>query len=420
MKLTRKLIYWILYWILLSGLIKQFVWTSPYIDMFTDSLVIITGYRVWKMKSDEVVSRYVGKVIPCLIVAFLVVGSIAAFINFVPLPTWVWGIRMYVRYYLLFMAMFKAFQPEDLQNFKYIFKKFLVYNLVFIIYETLVMNMRGDSVGGLFSGGNASFVNFMIPSMFLVISDYYQNRVSDKVLLQTVAGIFYFAILGESKFVYFVLPVMIYGSYVLQKRFSLGHIVTLLVAFFALIPLMQYFISMYHGEKYAERIFTTEYIKTETSANGFGGDFNRSVQIEMAQLYFMNTAVDATIGHGIGVGSTSDLFTSDFSRQYRYTVFQYFSASYLLAETGWSGFIIYVVAHIILLLKFWKFYRNYFNDNEIKYWSSCGILSTSITFLMMWYNNYPVYNYYLMYVFWAMCFLGIKFRIKEIAFSGKV
>lgn len=414
MKKSKKLLYFIFLWLILGGLIKQFVFNSPLIEFTSDILVLYLYLRVRGHNKNGDIKRIIGKKIPLVISAFLLIGIVSAFINMQPLVVTLWGVRLYVRYYLLFISAYECLAREDILKYKKAIMKLFWFNLFFILIETFVLHIYGDPLGGTLAGGNSAFVNFAVPCFLIASCDYFDKRLSLKKILFIIVLIFYFALAGESKVIYFIIPALFYGTYVLMRKFNLYHLLLLVFLWLALVPTMQYGIESYYGKEYADKVFDYESIETETSGTGFGGDFNRSTQIEMSEKYFLTSPMHSFLGYGVGSGSTSDLFGS-FGNKYKYTVFQYFSCSYLLAESGWTGFLLYVLGHIFLLGRFLHYYFRYKHDSTIKKWSTIGILTTFFTFFLFWYNNSPVADFYWMYFIWALCCSSISFRCKDIA-----
>ena len=117
-------------------------------------------------------------------------------------------------------------------------------------------------------------------------------------------------------------------------------------------------------------------------------------------------------GFGIGSGNTSEKFETNISQTYsKITSYNWFTPSWLLVEYGWIGFILWILALLFLAKKYLSFYKQS-TDKETKYWSSLGFLLSLFTFIIAWYNNIPYFNAYLIYLFWAICFVGINNRRK--------
>lgn len=419
MRTDKKLIYFLIYWIIYSGLIVQYIWSNKLINFVPDIIVFYLWFTSWEKKYNIPIKHYIGKVIPIIIVFFIAVGVFSDLLNEQPLLNCLFGLRNYIRYFVLFIVIHKTFNLNDVLKTKDIYIQGLKYNLLFVIFQSLVLGIRGDLLGGTFSGGNSDLYLFILPGIFMLSCDYFQKRIKISTLFLYTAGIIYFALVGEVKIIYFTIPLIIYGAYVLIKRFCISHIVTLIFGFIFIIPLLQYLMGFYYSQDYINKVFELDEIDRYTNNKGFG-EFNRGTAITLSNSILLTDTQHRLLGYGFNSASTSDIFVSPLSNIYSYiSGFQYFSTSYLLAETGWIGFILFIVGHILLFSRFYMFYCKYTKDPIIKNWSTVGLLSVAMTFLLIWFNNSPVCGYYLMYILWAIIFLSIKFRVQYLTRKRK-
>ncbi len=413
MERSKKVIYLLVYWYIYSGLLKYFGIDSKIIDYVPDLFAIYLGCLFIRKQTDVKISSLVGRPIQLLFFFFIFTGFISGFINQANPISVLWGAHFYFCYLFLLMAMLKCFEPEDVLKLRKILIQGLVVNMVAVLIEVLVLDINGDPLGGTF-WGNANGYTFMVPCLFLLTAEYYHDGVTKELFYFCLAVMVFFAIAGEVKIVYFTLPIIIYSIYVFQKDFNYKHIFILIVGFLLIIPFYQYFMKYWYEKEYVEKVFTTEYIEKETSSKGFGGDFNRSTSIEQSMVFLLKDPVSMVIGHGFGASSTSSLFVSDFAQKHQRLVYQYFSPSYLLAEVGWTGFLLFLLVHVFLLLLFYRWYRDYKDDDVMRYWSSIGVCSVLIQFLFIWFNNHPVINNYPMVILWGLIFIAVKYRLLEI------
>ena len=61
--------------------------------------------------------------------------------------------------------------------------------------------------------------------LFMVSGDYFFNRKSKALFLCLLTSSMFLAFIGEIKLLYIIIPIFIYISYVLLKRFSFAHII---------------------------------------------------------------------------------------------------------------------------------------------------------------------------------------------------
>lgn len=410
---AKKVIYLFFYWFIYSGLLKYFGINSRIIDFVPDILTLYLGYLTMRKPSDVNMHSIIGKTIIRLIYFFFIIGIAAGFIDQANPLSVLWGAHFYICYLFLIIGMWKCFEPEDIIKLRKILIQGLFINLLAVVVEVFILGIRGDLLGGTFIG-NAIGYSFMMPCLFIMAAEYFREAIDIKVFVISIAGVVFFALAGEVKFVYFTLPVIIYSIYIFLKRFTYRHIAVLFIGYIALIPTYQYFMQFFYGQDYIDQVFTTEYVEKETSSTGFGGAFNRTTSIEMSMLYLLQDPTSMVIGHGFGASSTSGLFVNEFANKHQYLVYQYFSPSYLLAEVGWTGFLLFIAIHILLLLAFFRWYRYYKDDEIMRYWTTIGICSTLMQFLIIWYNNIPVIFNYPMSILWGLVLVAMKYRMIEI------
>ena len=92
--------------------------------------------------------------------------------------------------------------------------------------------------------------------------------------------------------------------------------------------------------------------------------------------------------------------------KYRHTGYFYFTSSFVLIETGWIGYILFISIYLFIMLRFLYYYIKSKNNQE-KYWAAIGTMMGIMTFMFIWYNSAPYVDYYLPFMLWGFCFLGI-------------
>lgn len=415
MKQNRKILFFVINWLIYIGFIQNFIFDNIIFTIVPDILIFYVAYRTGQKKNrlKSSINKYVGKFLPGLI-KFAIVFTVAGFlINSLSPLSYLWGVRNVIRYPILVWVIYRNFEMADVRKYKkYIYMGFDI-NMLFCAMEFLA-GIRGDPMGGTFEG-NSLLMLYALIVMILATGDYFRKRVS---VIRFVAYIFcmlIIAILAEIKMIYFLFPLTIYGCYVLNKKFNLSHIIVLILAFFFLIPAMQFVMSFYYGSKYVNQTFDMAYLQEETSHSyDFReGGFNRATAIDLTNKVILTDPVHLVFGYGLGSGSISRTFSTDLLEKYRHTMFWNFTTSYALVELGWSGFCLYALCYLLFLWRFYRIYSKY-KDKEIKYWAAIGVVSVGVTFIMCWYNDSPYVKYLMMYVLWGVCLSAIEARKKEI------
>ena len=420
----KRLLYIVLYIILLNGLVRRYVISNQYVPLLADALLFLLAFAQLPNNFRDI-KRAIGTPVVALFSILLLGSTAVAVINAMSLISILWGLRMVVRYLLLFCFIYKYFNVNDVLKFRQILIKFFWMNAAVVLFQYFVEGIQGDFLGGIFMSNGELFV-FCLFCAFLFSKDYFDGRLNWKRFFLFLAFEMFIAMAAEIKIMYFTIPFAIYAVYIFTKRFSMKHVVILVVAFFCLIPAMKATMSLMYGENYVNSVFDIDRIQEETtkaynlSEEAAEYSFNRSTCVEKATTLILRDKMHILIGYGIGSGNASDKFGTWIYQTYaKITSYNWFTSSWLLIEYGWIGYIMWI---IILCCVAWRFYSVYkkTTDKDLKYWSSLGLLSVLFTFIVAWYNNMPYYNAYLFYSFWAVCFVAIRERIKQLSSIEKV
>lgn len=407
MKQEKKILFFLIYWILYSGLISLYIIQSPIISFIPDLLVLYLAFRVkWNGKS---LRKSIGNIIPGIMILFLLSTIFGAILNIEEPINYLWGVRNVLRYAILFVAILQIFDVKDLEKCKRIFKKAYKINVLLVAIQYFVFHLYGDFCTGSFTS-NYGITLLCFISLFIYSGDFFTKRLRRWNMLFVVICQFVIALFCEIKLFYFIVPLLLYSTYVLYRRFNIKHILVLVVLYLFLIPTLTFVIERFTGDKeYASKVFDSEAIQEETTHSyGFEeGGFNRSTAIELTNMIFLYDTPHLLFGYGIGNCTASSLIGSFFFKQYSFTTYHYFTTSYVLTEVGWIGFSLLAVALILLVIRYWHIYRVK-HDIHTKYWSVIGLLSCLTTFIMTWYSACVYIDYYMFFILWAMCFVGTK------------
>ena len=421
MKHDKFVAFVLLYWMLYSGVLHVFVYWNEIFSIIPDLMLIYLYLRVCRYKKAKRISKYIHCYIPILCVIFIMAGTISMLFNGGFIFPYMWNLRFYLRPLLVFFVIWQMMHINDCWKFRKIMYYAFLPNLFFCFLEYMT-GRHGDALGGIFGGGNREMVLYIMPMIFFAVADYYQGMLSKLKFYGIVVVSLFLSFLGEIKLLYIVVPLFWYIGYVLFHKSRLQKIVVLIVVICLFVPVMQYLLSFFYDQNYVDNVFTMEQLQVYTSENSFivgqEDGMNRSSSIRMTGELILKDTVHKLFGYGIGASSVSSIFNSPIGSKYMYTFFFLFSPSYLLVETGWVGFTIFLCIYVLLLLTFIQYYRKS-KDRELKYWSSLGIMGTLFTFILLWYNNSPILTYLIFFYFFAVCFVAIRDRLKILILQHK-
>lgn len=414
----KKILYFVLYWILITGFIQSFIIRNEFIPFLSDILIFYLAFTKSSKNLNEV-AKTIGPVIIKLFAVLLIGSSFVSLLNLMSIQSTLWGLRMVLRYLLLFMLILKYFDARDVVKYKHILLKFFWINAFLVLIQYFVLGLIGDWIGGTFSNNGELFV-FNLFCTFVISKEYFERRLKLKRFTLFIVVEIFTAMIAEIKIMYFTIPLAIYAVYIFVKKFTIKHLAILVIAYFCFIPIMKSVMLLMYDENYVNNVFDVEAIENETkktynlSADAADFGFNRSTCVEMATAIMLKDDLHLLFGYGIGSGNTSSKFETWIGQQYSsITSYNWFTSSWLLIEFGWVGYIIWILILISLIWRYSCYYRKN-SDKIVKDWSALGFISTSFTFIIAWYNNMPYYNAYFIYFFWAICFVAIRERLKQL------
>lgn len=410
------MLYFILYWIIYSGLISIYLFRSEWIGLVPDILIFYLSLRTLHLKNNTL-SIFVGKATLMFISLFLLLGTVVTFIHLTSFPVYVWGLRMIVRYFLLFRLVFILMTDVDVLKTKIIIYKAMKFNILLCLFQYFVLGVKGDPLGGTFAGGNSEILYLIMFSLFLMTGDYFAHSLSKRKYIFYIVGMSFIAVVGEIKFLYFIIPLFIYIGYVLIRKFSIYKLMVLGVALMLFVPVLSTILSFYYDEQYINNLFDQEHLEEYTTTSSFvmnGEGFNRGSSIELTNTIILQDDIHRLFGYGLGSASASNIFHTWIYNQYKGTTYFLFTPSFVMIETGWIGMSLFLLFHICILWRFWNFYKSSPNS-YIKYWSSMGLMFSILTIFIMYYNSYPYSSYCFGYFFWGICMVAIRLRSKELA-----
>ena len=417
----RKLLHLSILWVIYGSLINRFIWNNQLITIMPDILLCILLFMEKPRKEKNNLQLYVGKAVISVFYSILILGVISSLISFTPMTATIWGVRQFFRYGLMAYMILLYFRPRDIVwGRKLLYQSFL-WNMFFVIVE-FALGQTGDAMGGTFSG-NGELSVYLTVIAFIAEMEYLQHRLSIQKFIAACCLCFATSILAELKLLYILLPLTLYGGYVLLNKFNIKHVIILVIAYFSMIPVMKFALLLYYDENYVESVFDKEEMDKYLE-NDYGLQsgtyrllsFNRNTCIERSSIILSQESKTFLIGNGIGSLTQSQLFKTPLAKMYFPTFYFFFTFSYILLELGWLGFILFLLFYALIAYRFYRYYQNT-KDSIIKYWSSIGLFMACVSYIFMWYNAVPYSAYYFPFILFSLCFVGIKFRKQKLSMN---
>ena len=127
MQQAKRIIYFIFYWILFSGLINRYLFANLLIPLLPDVLLLYLLFARNSCFRVRTTNMFFGPWPQRLLIAFVFIGLLAALLNTIPPITVIWGVRQIVRYFLLLVVVVNTFNRQDVKKVhKWLYKAFYV------------------------------------------------------------------------------------------------------------------------------------------------------------------------------------------------------------------------------------------------------------------------------------------------------
>ncbi len=415
---NKKKVYYLILFIFFKSFIASIIGMEDVLNLVADILVFYLVYRQPK-KHFAQLKRALGYKLIGVISFFFFIGILSGFVNYVPIQTILWGVRLFIRYFFLFYVLFFTFDKTDIPWFKKFLYKIFTWNSLACIYQ--LYNFRtGDGMGGIAHNNGELAILLVVLDLFFCM-EYLSGNISKYSLIGRFLMTIFISMWAEIKLLYFILPLCLYSTYVLVKKTSFVHVIVLVLASLFFVPTMKFILSFYYSDEYIEKTFDSDEIVTEISHDRYnlaaeGVSFNRNTCIKKTQETFLLDPIHNAIGWGIGSGTNSSRFKTWINYQYEQTAYFFFTSSYVLIETGWIGFVSFLLIYAFIMLRFLHYYILR-KDQSSKYWASIGIILCGMTFLFIWYNDTPYAYYYIPFIIWSFCFIALR---KEVNYSESI
>ena len=161
------------------------------------------------------------------ILAFAIVALIGWGLNTVRLPSALWGLRNYGRFFLFFLLGRSLWNGEDVETMENFFMKIFPIHMILIALQYVVEGLNQDFLSGLFgktAGGNGGLMIYLSVILCIVICQFEYKKISTKKFVCYLLLIFVNAALSELKFLFVLASLLVVWYLAMSKRKGRGMI----------------------------------------------------------------------------------------------------------------------------------------------------------------------------------------------------
>ena len=321
------------------------------------------------------------------IILFIILGIFSTAFNSASLLFYIWGARVYLRFYVFFLACVIFLKREDIDKLVNFLLKLLPVNTVVSLFQYKVMGYEDDYVGGLFGsekGCNAEMTLYLTLITIILVVFYLTKKTDLWYTLINILMIMLISAISELKILFIILFLVVLISFFIM--FPNRRAVTILIVSSVVIVVsFIFFLILYPN--WVE-MYSTSLGIYEHSVGGNYAGVGSLGRFTAGSYIFQNLLTETSQKlFGIGFGNADKFLT--FSSQYyrRYEVLQYdlFAYSLILIEIGVIGLVIYCFFFVITSYESVRI-RKKINIDHSWYCYVCFIVSV-IVFVLLVYNQ---------------------------------
>lgn len=323
------------------------------------------------------------------ILAFAIVALIGWGLNTVRLPSALWGLRNYGRFFLFFLLGRSLWNSEDVVTMEKFFMKIFPIHMILIAFQYVVEGLNQDFLSGLFGktpGGNGGLMIYLSVILCIVICQFEYKKISTKKFMCYLLLIFVNAALSELKFLFILAILLVVWYLAMSKRKGRGMILALffVIVLYVGIQIFYYVFPFWANYLSFDNIMTM-ISDQEVYANQF--DVGRTAVFSKLTPVITKWAGQHTVWFGIGLGNGdySDaipMLNSAFYTVYGIMHYTWLSLGYLFVEVGYLGTIAYISFFVILEIKAIIAYQK-----RSSYYNLLGTFFPIIFMIIIVYNS---------------------------------
>ena len=268
----------------------------------------------------------------------------------------------------MFIACILFFTKEDIEDFFNIIDKFILINLIVVLFQYFILGKRNDFLGGIFGvekGCNAYLLIFLVIVTVKSILYFLNKKESFLLLVAKSGSSLLISAFAELKF-FPIMFIIIVLFAVLVTDFSWRKFSLVLTSCITVVLSINLLLTLY---PYFAQLLSIKSVLESVTVGGYSGEdqVNRLTTIPIISEKFLNILPDKLFGLGLGNCDTAayDFLNTPFYKDFSYIKYHWFSTSFLYLETGFIGLIFFFV--FFVLVGIFSVKNSILSENKIYY-----------------------------------------------------
>ena len=355
-----------------------------FIKYFTDFLTVVLFVQI-VLQFNKTKTLNIRKPL-FFIILFLIFGIFSTAYNGTSLIFFFWGIRVYFKFFIFFLACTIFLKKKDINSLANFLLKILPLHAALVIFQFFILGYNDDNVGGLFGsqkGCNSEMNLYLTAVATITIVFYVYKKIEFKEFTFNSIVICGIAAISELKIIFiiylFVLLIIIFLSFPNKRAIKIS-----IVGVFILLISIPYFMYLYPN--WAEVFTDIERTRYEFFEIRYAG--GNSLQRLTAGAYIsqnlLTTPMKKLFGIGLGNASVFLNVSSSFFSRYEELRYYWFVYSLMLIEIGIVGLITYCLFFLSIIYESIRIKKKLMEENILYCYIS--LIISIIVFPLLIYN----------------------------------
>lgn len=291
---------------------------------------------------------------------FFIFGTISSLVYGFKCILWLWSLRNFGRFVVFFLSCCAFLRIQDLEKIKKILYQLAHINWLMVFFQFLILNKRGDYIGGLFgtSGGvaNTWLHTFLMAVFILQFTDFLLNKSKPRKVIITLLEEISIAVVSELKFCFIEIAIVIIVGILFSRKTKTVMDKGILIICCGIIFISISIPFLYKMFPIFNHFFSVEVLyKTAIESYSGNGDLGRATAIlDISKNIFGGEPFKIIMGIGLGNAEYSGgqrIFQSAFYSWYKYTNYFWFTDAVVMIQNGLVGVLLYISTFCALIME---------------------------------------------------------------------
>lgn len=346
-----------------------------------------------------------------VVMVFILLTIVGQMLEYQSILYYLWGIRNNFRFFAFFMLCTLMMNRETADSCMRLMDGLFYVNLVVTLYQSFVIKLHQDNIGGIF-GSTKGYNGYTNIYLMIIVTCYmlkYMNNQTSLLKFVSRCGIsLLIAALTELKMFFFEF-VLITVMATMITKFSRRKLLVIIFSALGFVIGIQLLKAIF--PYFSEWFQLDSILNYAISDKGYtnSDDINRLTAVTISWNRFLNTWPKKLFGLGLGncdYSSSYAFLNTPFYTSYRHMNYVWFSSSFIMLETGLTGLVVYAI-FFIRVYRAAKIVEKKEPENQL-YCQLARIMAVMAFVLIIYNSSLRMECAYMYYFVLALPFIKVK------------